>query len=94
MQGGRGGESQRPRLRRVAEALNAEGPWKIVLSPISFDRKGDVPVPGYVFCIWKNGTYGFTHGTQPSSSRSARYEDSCRLGWKMICSGCGSTHRL
>jgi branched-chain amino acid transport system substrate-binding protein len=43
--------------RRIAEALKAQGPWQTVLGPISFDAKGDVTVPDYVFYIWKNGTY-------------------------------------
>ena len=43
--------------RRVAEVLKAKGPWETVLGPISFDHKGDVTVPDYVFYIWKNGTY-------------------------------------
>lgn len=43
--------------RRVAEAMKASGPWQTVLGPISFDRKGDVTVPDYVFYVWKNGTY-------------------------------------
>lgn len=43
--------------KRVAEALKAQGPWQTVLGPISFDRKGDVTVPDYVFYIWKAGNY-------------------------------------
>ena len=43
--------------RRIAEAMKAQGPWQTVLGPISFDRKGDVTVPDYVFYVWKNGTY-------------------------------------
>jgi branched-chain amino acid transport system substrate-binding protein len=43
--------------RRIAEALKAQGPWQTVLGPISFDRKGDVTVPDYVFYVWKNGSY-------------------------------------
>ncbi|SHK28497.1 branched-chain amino acid transport system substrate-binding protein [Roseomonas rosea] len=43
--------------RRVAETMKSSGPWQTVLGPISFDRKGDVTVPDYVFYIWKNGSY-------------------------------------
>ena len=43
--------------RKIAEALKAQGPWQTVLGPISFDRKGDVTVPDYVFYVWKNGAY-------------------------------------
>lgn len=43
--------------RRVAETMKSSGPWQTVLGPISFDRKGDVTVPDYVFYVWKNGTY-------------------------------------
>jgi branched-chain amino acid transport system substrate-binding protein len=28
-----------------------------VLGDISFDQKGDVTVPDYVFYIWRNGSY-------------------------------------
>ena len=37
--------------------MKASGPWSTVLGPISFDRKGDVTVPDYVFYVWKNGEY-------------------------------------
>ncbi|HYF09616.1 MAG TPA: branched-chain amino acid ABC transporter substrate-binding protein [Acetobacteraceae bacterium] len=43
--------------RRVADLLKSGGPWQTVLGPISFDRKGDVTVPDYVFYVWRNGTY-------------------------------------
>ena len=43
--------------KKVAEAMKASGPWSTVLGPISFDRKGDVTVPDYVFYVWKNGEY-------------------------------------
>ena len=43
--------------KRVAEAMKASGPWQTVLGPISFDKKGDVTVPDYVFYVWKNGSY-------------------------------------
>ena len=31
-----------------------------VLGDISFDEKGDVTAPGYVFYEWKNGSYDYT----------------------------------
>lgn len=43
--------------RRVAETLKAQGPWQSVLGPISFDRKGDVTQPDYVFYVWRGGSY-------------------------------------
>ncbi|MBP0493474.1 branched-chain amino acid ABC transporter substrate-binding protein [Pararoseomonas indoligenes] len=43
--------------RKVADAMRASGPWQTVLGPVSFDRKGDVTVPDYVFYVWKNGNY-------------------------------------
>jgi branched-chain amino acid transport system substrate-binding protein len=43
--------------KKIAETLKSGGPWQTVLGPISFDRKGDVTVPDYVFYVWKNGGY-------------------------------------
>ncbi|MBW6398683.1 branched-chain amino acid ABC transporter substrate-binding protein [Roseomonas sp. HJA6] len=43
--------------RRLAQVLKSDGPWQTVLGPISFDAKGDVTVPDYVFYIWRNGAY-------------------------------------
>jgi branched-chain amino acid transport system substrate-binding protein len=43
--------------RRVAEVLKAQGPWNSVLGPISFDGKGDVTTPDYVFYVWRAGNY-------------------------------------
>ena len=43
--------------RKVAAALKADGPFPSVIGPISFDAKGDVKGPGYVFYVWKNGDY-------------------------------------
>ncbi|WP_424135214.1 branched-chain amino acid ABC transporter substrate-binding protein [Roseomonas chloroacetimidivorans] len=43
--------------RKVADTMKSGGPWQTVLGPISFDRKGDVTVPDYVFYVWKNGSY-------------------------------------
>jgi len=43
--------------RRMADLLKSGGPWQTVLGPISFDPKGDVTVPDYVFYVWRNGSY-------------------------------------
>jgi len=43
--------------KKVADAMKGSGPWQTVLGPITFDKKGDVTVPDYVFYIWKNGSY-------------------------------------
>ena len=43
--------------KRIAETMKAQGPWQTVLGGISFDKKGDVTVPDYVFYVWKNGSY-------------------------------------
>ncbi len=43
--------------RRIADAMKSQGPWQTVLGEISFDKKGDVTVPDYVFYVWKNGSY-------------------------------------
>jgi branched-chain amino acid transport system substrate-binding protein len=43
--------------RQVAETLKHSGNWPSVLGPVSFDRKGDSAGPGYIFYVWRNGTY-------------------------------------
>ncbi len=43
--------------RRLAARLKSGGPWPTVLGEISFDQKGDVTVPDYVFYVWRNGSY-------------------------------------
>ena len=43
--------------KKVGEAMKAGGPWQTVLGPVSFDKKGDVTVPDYVFYVWKAGNY-------------------------------------
>ncbi|MEM5494309.1 branched-chain amino acid ABC transporter substrate-binding protein [Hoeflea sp. AS16] len=40
----------------VREALNS-GDFKTVLGDLSFDEKGDVSLPGYVFYRWHDGKY-------------------------------------
>ena len=42
----------------VVKALNA-GKFETVLGPLSFDAKGDVSLPGYVFYEWKDGKYDY-----------------------------------
>jgi branched-chain amino acid transport system substrate-binding protein len=44
--------------KKVAETLKADGPWTTIIGPLSFDKKGDVDGPTYVFYVWKNGSYG------------------------------------
>jgi branched-chain amino acid transport system substrate-binding protein len=43
--------------KKVAAALKASGNWPSVLGPVSFDKKGDTTGGGYVFYVWKNGSY-------------------------------------
>jgi branched-chain amino acid transport system substrate-binding protein len=42
--------------RQVAAAMKTQ-PWQTVLGDISFDAKGDITTPDYVFYVWKNGAY-------------------------------------
>jgi branched-chain amino acid transport system substrate-binding protein len=42
----------------VVKALN-DGTFKTVLGDLSFDDKGDVTLPGYVFYEWKGGKYDY-----------------------------------
>ncbi len=41
----------------VARTLKADGPWKSVLGPITFDAKGDPVKINYVVYSWHNGAY-------------------------------------
>ncbi len=43
--------------KKVAAELKAAGNWPTVLGPVSFDKKGDTTGGGYVFYIWKSGSY-------------------------------------
>lgn len=43
---------------KVAEALK-EMEFDTVLGKFTFDAKGDVTAPGYVFYVWKDGTYDY-----------------------------------
>ena len=45
-------------LKGVVGALR-KGKFETVLGTIGFDGKGDVSAPGYVWYIWKNGTYDY-----------------------------------
>lgn len=44
--------------RKVAATLKSGGPWQSILGPVTFDKKGDVEGPSYVFYVWKDGSYG------------------------------------
>ncbi len=43
---------------KVSDALR-NNQFDTVLGKIGFDGKGDVTAPGYVFYVWKNGTYDY-----------------------------------
>jgi branched-chain amino acid transport system substrate-binding protein len=43
---------------KVIDQLHS-GTFDTVLGPISFDEKGDVKAPGYVFYVWKEGKYDY-----------------------------------
>ncbi len=43
---------------KVMKALHS-GKFKTVLGELSFDKKGDVSLPGYVVYEWKNGKYDY-----------------------------------
>ncbi len=43
---------------KVSDALR-NNEFDTVLGKIGFDDKGDVTAPGYVFYVWKNGTYDY-----------------------------------
>lgn len=45
-------------LKAVVGSLR-KGKFSTVLGTIGFDGKGDVSAPGYVWYIWKNGTYDY-----------------------------------
>ena len=45
-------------LDKVIKAMNSSE-FDTVLGTLSFDDKGDVTLPGYVFYEWKNGTYDY-----------------------------------
>ncbi len=41
---------------KVLKAMK-KGKFKTVLGELSFDKKGDVSLPGYVFYEWSKGNY-------------------------------------
>ena len=43
--------------KKVAATLKSDGPWPSIIGPITFDKKGDVEGPSYVFYVWKDGNY-------------------------------------
>ncbi len=43
--------------QKVAAELKSSGPWQSIIGPVSFDKKGDVEGPSYVFYVWKDGNY-------------------------------------
>ncbi len=43
---------------KVTAALH-KGKFKTVLGELSFDKKGDVTLPGYVVYVWHNGKYDY-----------------------------------
>ncbi len=45
-------------MAKVREQL-ATGTFRTVLGELSFDEKGDVKAPGYVFYEWKDGAYDY-----------------------------------
>ena len=45
---------------KVMESLNS-GSFDTVLGNLSFDDKGDVSLPGYVWYRWSNGTYDYAN---------------------------------
>jgi len=45
---------------KLVAALN-KGKFKTVIGELSFDKKGDVTLPGYVFYEWKNGKYDYVN---------------------------------
>jgi branched-chain amino acid transport system substrate-binding protein len=45
----------------VTKELKSGDSFDTVLGSISFDSKGDVAAPGYVFYKWENGTYDYAN---------------------------------
>ncbi len=44
---------------KVTKELHSGNKYKTVLGELSFDEKGDVSLPGYVFYKWSKGTYDY-----------------------------------
>ena len=43
--------------KKVAATLKDGTAWQSVLGGVSFDKKGDITKPDYVFYVWKGGSY-------------------------------------
>ena len=43
--------------KKIADTLKDGTAWQTVLGGITFDKKGDITKPDYVFYVWKNGSY-------------------------------------
>lgn len=46
-------------IGKVLPVLQSGMKFDTVLGDLSFDKKGDVTLPGYVFYVWKNGKYDY-----------------------------------
>ncbi|MBK8175842.1 MAG: branched-chain amino acid ABC transporter substrate-binding protein [Rhodospirillales bacterium] len=52
------GDAKGTDTKKVIDALHSKS-FDTVLGTISFDEKGDVKAPGYVFYVWKDGKYDY-----------------------------------
>ena len=46
-------------IGKILPVLQSGMKFDTVLGDLSFDKKGDVTLPGYVFYVWKNGKYDY-----------------------------------
>ena len=46
-------------IGKILPVLQAGTTFDTVLGDLSFDKKGDVTLPGYVFYVWKDGKYDY-----------------------------------
>lgn len=46
-------------IGKILSVLQAGTTFDTVLGDLSFDKKGDVTLPGYVFYVWKDGKYDY-----------------------------------
>ncbi|EKE67435.1 MULTISPECIES: branched-chain amino acid ABC transporter substrate-binding protein [Oceanibaculum] len=46
-------------IGKLLPVLQSGMKFDTVLGDLSFDKKGDVTLPGYVFYVWKNGKYDY-----------------------------------
>ncbi len=44
---------------KVIEVLDSGRKFNTTLGEVSFDERGDVAAPGYVFYVWRDGTYDY-----------------------------------